>query len=653
MKQKILALVLAVFTFVCSIVPAFAADTVDIVFPDEFYFNENLVWPYEQGYQIVVPFTAPELSGDRVYHSFQFSNSTTKKRLIYIYYGNGTTQHEVVFDSSAGGWQYDYDIASHVVTAEPTTITYDLSIANQKKRYDYLLANTSGIFTPAVPDGYTYLTLDNGDDLLVPESAIDYPFIVNKYDTGSYYAYTIYEFRFIDKVYEGATCSWKQWETSLEYSADLALNCSDWNSTDCSNDVLIIDGLSDWCNEIVYSSFDYKDPAGNVLYNDSDDDSGIGDGSGSGDDIGDNPALGSPFKVYPAKEYYGLLPAVSTISDPPSDNWLVFREKYSDTGYQYWIYFFTDDFSIDITKDTCTTDGVYGTHPQFGFSAGTIFRYRLKADNFTDFNDIDDYMLQYGSNKRWSYFDTLSDESEFLFYPINGKLISTPEQWSDFLCDMFIASSVNVSVDGTTGYSYNTLEGTTVDYTLRGFYWEPTYYLGGTDDSGGSGGDTGDTGADDVSWLRRIYNAVVNGFQAVLDKLNNLGSDDTVNDPAINDNVIEPDENGEGGLSILDILKQIFTPITKLLGHIFVIIGDMLGDLVGYMTSFFGLLGDAAGDFFGFFDTENEDGFFSRVNTFYQFMHSLWSCIPVPIQLFTYSCVGFFLFFAVLKLFVH
>lgn len=487
------------------------------------------------------------------------------------------------------------------------------------------------------------ITLDTGLVLNVPSPAIDKDFIIAKYESSSLaslfvkkYAYYIYEF---ESLRGGGPKEGKEFLYNLYYSDKFnshssALSDITWTVEENCYEALEIYNNKDL--EIVYSTFDYYDLESNELLYES-----------STNSTADTDTDPDKIVVTPARSYVNLLPSISSVTSNTTDNWAVLRFPSepvigsdnlpvynSDTEWVYWLLFFSDDYEFVVNSFT-DYDSYYNSYqqPYLSIEASTIYRHQLISSAFEDSSITDAVLESAAGDCSWSYKAVSNGEWQFGYSHCTPFLMSNRQALSDFLSNMLVGSSASISVGSTGPWTYEDME-----YTVPSFGWKTTLY--------DTEIDNGTQEEDEVFWLKRIYNAVVDGFNNVIDKLTELINIGGVSkDDEILDGVLDEEE----GFSLLDIIKDVFGAFLKVITGFFKLISGFFAGLIGAIDNFFDLLTNGTSELFDLFNSEH--GAFNEVNSFFGFMGELWHCIPTAIQQITYFSFAAMLVFALLKMF--
>lgn len=364
-------------------------------------------------------------------------------------------------------------------------------------------------------------------------------------------------------------------------------------------------------------------------------------------------------EVIPIQNYDGLLP------DPMTGNnfnvakyWIVFRYPnnalidndsggkdvvYSeDTQWVYKLYWFTDDYEFVLGSKDDGSSSCPHLVPILKLNASSIYEHTLVSDSFEGVYVTDTVLKQNAALTSWKY-EGVENGSTTISGSFWNGFTTNPSEFSNTLRNTFVASNFfayigpgswsYLATKGNASFHYSSLDedhGAT-DYTTPGFYWEVSEFIAsGSGSSGDSGsGDVGDSG-----WLSRIWSAIVNGFNSVIEKLDEI-IENLSGNGGIDEGLKEDSDNAiQSGQNIQDGMNGI--------------IGDF--DSSSSVDDFFGSVGEDSGNL-DFFGDEEKGGFFGKVSDFFDFMRELWSCFPLPVQtLITFVFVGFLLL-AVFKMF--
>lgn len=377
--------------------------------------------------------------------------------------------------------------------------------------------------------------------------------------------------------------------------------------------------------------------------------------------------------IEPVRSYHGYLPSVHALSNSgamgASGDWLVYRDtqdvwlEFNDDGtpidientkWSYWLLFFPNGYeSLTWTKQERTAeDG--STHyvwPQLRIDASLIYRYRLGSESFESNYITDDVLNASAGLSEWQYQGITNDYITITSY---DSIEWTRGAYEEMLSNTFIASSFNYNVAADT-VAYITFENNSAiptynDYELSAFTFPAQIYDGFGDweiDDPTTEDGTSDGSSVDKSWLGgwldKIYQAIKDGFDAVLDKLDGGATSDKM------ENDITQSEDPEDGFSILDVFRGAFSGIIKVLGGIGGFFLDVLDTLVTAVTDFFDVLGSGVTDIFegnGTADGENE---FTTASSFFGQVLGL---LPQPIINIGVFALSAFLLIAVIKLFM-
>lgn len=420
--------------------------------------------------------------------------------------------------------------------------------------------------------------------------------------------------------------------------------------------------------EYWFSTFDFYDSDGTLLIDGSDvvyDDGSSGEDDNPNDEVIDP---GTDIVIKPSKSYNGLLPSISTDMQGYTDNWLILREHHysvypsdfydtgilyeisDDTVYRYSLYFLSDDYSASIVSRNVGNSVTAHYIPQIEITAGTITRYDLHGTGISaDYSwAVDWSSFTTATDKVWaSPSDVTSVYPGFDYASFTGAMISNSDLWADYLSDTYIASSFSISLPATSGWSY----AKHYYYPYSSNFDEQYGVVSFASPSVGFGvnlydGFSGDVPEEEqssiVEWLKRIYYAVVDGFQQVIDKLT---GGDNQEQPGIN---TEDDD----GFSLMKALKVVFDAILSVFKSIFGFLGDILGSIAGLIGDFFDLISDTGSEIYDFFSPNNDDSDNTDINDFFGFMRGLWDTLPSPVTGLIVFSFAMFLFLTVFKM-VH
>lgn len=510
---------------------------------------------------------------------------------------------------------------------------------------------------------YVQLLLDNGTVATVPNAATTENFIVVKdrwqnsvglWKTG----YIIYDFEDYEAK-NGEEAYFIRYYTDYFFTNSNALETTEWQSASYS-EVVSINASS-----IVFSSFDFYDINGNLVY-----DSSVSDGS-----VSAPPALGGGSIGITLSGYDGKLPALPTGAQT-YNNWLIVKNRYAGdrTGWDeshapvwvdeprssYNLYFFSDDYEIVMETHNVGSDVCPHYIPVIRVEAAVVQQFTLGSDEWDELsapNITDNVFNQTIGKTYWYHANTYNDAYTFAGWQYynswSGGVWSNKDLLTERLDEWLVASSAPVAIYAdTTEWSYLTdpsgMHNSGQDESEGAVYfgtpsisWSEYRYVG----FGGAVEDTSDNLV--VYWLKKIYNAMVDGFNQVLNKIGlGGGGGGTVIDPEnpeYSDGVQEGD-----GFSLIDIIKALWNAIKKILSGIWNVFFGAITDMLGAIGDFFGAFADPfSGGLFDFFDNDEASGF----TDFFGFMRSLWGCIPTPVSLFILASFSFVMFFGLLKMF--
>lgn len=508
----------------------------------------------------------------------------------------------------------------------------------------------SNLVFPASAAGYAYSTqyktMDNGHILQIPDDDTLGPnyFIVQFHVKGTLsttHFFRIYTFEDVTGLHDNMTVRHKLFQTEQLKNLTSVLNSEYWEYEAYDSSVLLnITGSHDEADyDFVYSTFDFHDSDGDLLISKS-----------TGNHVsGTIPDLGADsYEIKPNRSYSGLLPSVSEslLDRYRYDNWFVFRDGDDEDGYAYWLLTFSDDFYFGLEEKSYASLGVF--YPRLTLYASTIHRYRLTSDQFSNANSVTDAILESTNGScSWDYVDTKSTSHSITgwllgSYTQDNSIVDTPAELVGAISNIFIASSDVVSI-AASNWAYDYDGGPATAYSLPAFHWLATSYSP-SDGEGGFINQPGSGLGEETTWLQRIYNAIVEGFSNVIDKMTGGGTVDP-NSPSLNEPSDPEDENS---FSLLDIIRKLFSGIIRVITGLFGVISDAFFDLTSNIGNFFDSFTDPLGDIFGF-SSEMEG--MTGDNSFFGFMRTLWGYIPSPIpQLFSFAFAAA-IFFALFKFF--
>lgn len=490
------------------------------------------------------------------------------------------------------------------------------------------------------------LTLDNDTVLSVPSMALDGDFLVVKYASGGRYQYFIYQ-RLSGVMFEGKTCTYRLWNTD-KFSSNLsALAATNWTGQNYVDTEVVIVGKGS-SYSIVYSSFNFKTgPDKNGFYWTY----YPASSSGSDEPVGD-------MVIRPARNYDNVFPSVSTVTTNRTDNWVILRECKSSASdnnkWRYWLYFLSDDYSaaVQSTYGGVVARSVDGTiknvpwyYGQLKISASTIYEYELDDSTFPTMPYVNDTTLASAASPHWSYENTLQDsDASALTAHLSKAVAMDSDAYSSWISNCFVASNVSFEVAASGPWQncyYDDADNLhDLTYNLPSISIVKSSFV-----ARGETVDTGDSESGIIAWLKKIYNAIVDGFNGLT---GGGGSKDDVPD----DPIVPPDQDGDGGFSLLDVLNGVWDFIKSLLGGLWKLVSGAVTRLLSSIGDLFDLIGDKVGGLFDFFQPD-EDGNtpFDDLSSFFTFMQNLWLCIPAPIRFVITFAFSMFIVFALLKMF--
>lgn len=349
--------------------------------------------------------------------------------------------------------------------------------------------------------------------------------------------------------------------------------------------------------------------------------------------------------ISPIRSYSGVLPSVQDVIDSGSENvsgdWFVWRKPYTVFGidydadgcpiwdqeskWQYHLIFVSDDYYFDWSATDLTSSSEHQNTSGLVLYASEIYRWRLESDGFSSTYITDDVLGANAGQSKWVYNDVSNGSFALQSYG-EAETYKKSSNISYMLCNGLVASNFDARVEQTGPfYTQSIVDGEWVysGYWIPAIEWDADTYTSAPDGEGG-----GESSGDEVTWLQKIYNAIVEGFQNVIDKIsgNSKVEDDLQED---SDNAVQNATDIQQGVND--------------------IVGDF--DSSGGASGFFDAFGEGSETFEFFEGSEDGEGFFSKVNDFFIFMSNLWLCIPNPIQSFIVMSFSLFMLLAVLKMF--
>lgn len=490
----------------------------------------------------------------------------------------------------------------------------------------FLLAMSMAV-TGVYAAGEVSVELNDGSYLLAPSVAVEadnFVILEKAYFTGEH----LFEIIVFPSVYvNGTETAYTSYETPEYDNRVSALSSRNWAETSGV-------GTYDFSalprnTSVQYSSFVVKDTDGNIVVKES---------WGSRDDYTAPDVIGT---LAPGMDYGDLFPSVLS-DDAPSDTWIIWRQSYSQ-GWRYWLTFFPADWSNVGIADFDNTATAY-----WQFDGSNFVNYGLYNDLAGSFFWTDDVLAGTSvEDKTWA--SAIVDTGRKLF-PITHEYLSRSDSTYEYDVelrdsgDWYCASNFGAAL--SAGEYVIKADFRLVQWSDMNFDVAPCGY--------GDWSGTGDVSPEpeDVNWLQRIYNAIVSGFQSVLDAIGvgGSGSDNpgvAPSDPVIPD---DPATEEDESQSILDVIGSLFDALFGgLLRGVLGVVGSLLDFVGSSISDFFDLFTGSDG-FFEFFDTEPVR---VAVTSFFDFIRALWTTLPSAIRGVISFSVGMFVFFGVLKVFIH